>query len=402
MREAFDSRLLRLLNGQRIVDALIKSSPGGISRAEIARVTGLSKPTVSVLVSDLEQSGLVRLASAAHSSGEIGRPAALYEIVPEASLVIAVDIGATKVIVGLADLLGRVVAEREVETGANAETTLTSVVDEIRALLNSTGLNNADSTAKAACIGVPGVYRQEKDLVERALNLPGFDGIRVRATVEELLGVEVHIDNDVNLAALGEAANANAEFEPTNFAAVSVGTGIGMGLIVDGDLYRGPTYAAGEIGSLVLSGVHGDPNSLNTLEDLASADAIRKTFAVAIEDGYMTSLEGVPDVPAVFAAANTGDPAASQALSVAARAMALAVSHLGFIIDPERVIFGGGVGANQVFVEAVESELERFMPSPPVVVASTLGRRATFLGAVSKALESLHGKLVSEHLGGRG
>lgn len=397
MREAFDSRLLRLLNGQRIVDALIKSSPGGISRAEIARVTGLSKPTVSVLVSDLEQSGLVRLASVARSSGEVGRPAALYEIVPEASLVIAVDIGATKVIVGLADLLGKVVAEREIETGPNAETTLTSVIGQIKDLLN-----NTDCTAKAACIGVPGVYRQEKDLVERALNLPGFEGIRVRATVEELLGVEVHIDNDVNLAALGEAANANAEFEPANFAAISVGTGIGMGLVVDGDLYRGPTYAAGEIGSLVLSGANGDPNSLSTLEDLASADAIRKTFAAAIENGHMTSLEGVPDVPAIFAAANSGDPAASQALLVAARAMALAVSHLGFIVDPERVIFGGGVGANQVFVRAVESELECFMPSPPVVAASTLGRRATFLGAVSKALESLHQKLVSEHLGGRG
>ncbi|MXW74991.1 MAG: ROK family protein [Acidimicrobiaceae bacterium] len=394
MRQASDSRLLRLVNGQRIVDALLASSPGGISRADVARVTGLSKPTVSLLVGDLEQSGLVRLASAARSSGGVGRPAALYEIVPEAGMVIAVDIGATKVIVGLADLLGRVVAEREIETGPDAASALTAIVGHVEEMLA-----DADGAAKAACIGVPGVYRRETDVVERALNLPGFEGLHVQAMAEDLLGVEVHIDNDVNLAALGEADNADDGFEPTNFAAISVGTGIGMGLVVDGDLYRGGTHAVGEIGSLILSGGDSDSNSIRTLEDLASANAIRKSFAVAIEEGHPSSLEGTPDVPAIFEAADLGDPGASHVLSVAARAMALAVSHLGFITDPERVIFGGGVGANQVFVRAVESELAHLMPSPPVVAASTLGRRATFLGAVSRALESLHETLVTQHLG---
>ena len=326
----------------------------------------------------------------------MGRPAALYEIVPEAGLVIAVDIGATKVIVGLADLLGRVVAEREFETGPDAESALAAIVSHAGEMLA-----DADGTAKAACIGVPGVYRRETDVVERALNLPGFEGLRVRAKAEELLGVEVHIDNDVNLAALGEADNADDGFEPTNFAAISVGTGIGLGLVVDGNLYRGGTHAAGEIGSLILSGAGGDSGSIRTLEDVASANAIRKSFAAAIEEGHPSSLEGTPDVPAIFAAADLGDPAASRVLAVAAGAMALAVSHLGFIADPERVIFGGGVGANQVFVRAVESGVQRLVSSPPVVAASTLGRRATFLGAVSRALESLHETLVTQHLGGR-
>ncbi len=370
---------------------MFDAAPQGISRADIARVTGLSKPTVSNLVADLESSGLIRLASTPTTSGNVGRPAALYEFVPEAGFVVAADIGATKIIVGVANLLGTVVTEQELETGPNAETALNRVAETARLMLSEVG-----GQAGSACVGVPGIYRPGTDSVEQALNLPGFEGLRVRAKLEELLDIEVHVDNDVNLAALAEA---DLDIDQTNFAAISIGTGIGMGIIVGGELYRGGTGAAGEVGSLVLHDSPADTNSPLILEDVSSAPAIRKQFGQAEESGYPTELHGNADVPEIFDAAAQGDPAAVRVLETAAAAMATAIMQLSLIIDPERIVFGGGVGANQVFVEAVNADLHRRLSPPVEVSASTLGRRATFLGAVSWALDELHESLVTDTLG---
>jgi len=391
MRGASDSRLLRLLNGQRIVDAIFDAAPQGISRADIARVTGLSKPTVSSLVADLESSGLIRLGETPATSGNVGRPAILYEFVPEAGFVVAADIGATKTVVGVADLLGTVVVEQKLETGPNAEAALKRVAGAAQQMLAE-----VKGRARSACIGVPGIYRPDSDGVEQALNLPGFEGLRVRAKLEGLLDMDVCVDNDVNLAALAEA---DLDIDQTNFAAISVGTGIGMGIIVGGELYRGGTGAAGEVGSLVLQGTPADSSTPLILEDVSSAPAIRKQFGQAAEFGYPTELHSSADVPEIFDAAAHGDPAAGHALQSAAEAMATAVMHVCRVIDPERIVFGGGVGANPVFVGAVNTELRRRLPEPVEVLASTLGRRATLLGAVSRALDELQESLVTDTLG---
>ena len=393
-----DSSLLRLINSRKIVDTVLEVAPGGISRAEVARATGLSKPTVSALVGDLEAAGLVRPAEPGLPSGGIGRPAALYEIVPEASLVVGADIGATKIIVGVADLLGRPVAEEMLETGSDATAAADVVVETAFRLLD--GCAGGRERLRGACAGVPGVYRSDTDSVEMALNLPGFDGLNIRGYLAERLGVPVRIDNDVNLAAVGEA---DAGTGHTDFAAVSIGTGIGTGLIIDGELYRGGTGAAGELGSLILplAGTAVDGERPATLEDVASAPAIRRIFGGAVSNGRSSALDPGADVAAIFAAAVAGDEAAGYTLSQAAGAMAYAVTHLCLINDPALIVFGGGVGANPVFVEAVAGQLDGLLPRPPELAPSTLGRRATFLGALSLALRSLRESLVERALDGR-
>lgn len=399
MKGLGDSRLLRMLNGQRIVDVIFDAVPRGISRADIARLTGLSKPTVSSVVGKLEASKLLRRCPTPPVAGNIGRPAVLYEVVPEAGFVIAGDIGATKTIVGVADLLGNIVTERQFETGPDADSALEALAVAAHEMLTAAG-----AEAGAACVGVPGVYLPDEDRVERALNLPGFDLLDTRSRLEQLLGVTVHVDNDVNLAVLGEADNADEGFDPSDFAAISVGTGIGMGLIVDGELYSGSTNAAGEIGSMILARGNladhtTDQPTLTTLEDVASATAICKSFSQIVEAGHASRLTGDADVPEILTAAAQGDPAAGRVLTTAASAMATAVSHLRLIVDPQRVIFGGGVGANPLFVAAVDAELQRMSVGQIEVVASTLGHRATFLGAISQALKAIHEVLVTRNLG---
>ena len=393
MGEGSGSGVLRLLNGQRIVDALFSAHPARISRAGIARATGLSKPTVSALIADMESAGLVRISDESPSSGSIGRPAALYELVPTARHSVVADIGATKILVGLSDLFGNLVAEQELTTGPDARAALESLTGAAAEMLR-----DVDGGCHAVCVGVPGIYRPDRDRVEQALNLPGFDNLDLGAYLSERFDARIHVENDVNLAALGELTRMGDEQVDGDFAAISVGTGIGLGMVVGGDLYRGGTGSAGELGSLLLSTPAPDEAPV-TLEDVASAPSIRKRFGRAIEDGHRSSLDASADVPDIFAAAAGGDRAAGAVLDEVAAAMALAVSHLCLIADPTRVVFGGGVGANPVFVDAVRGHLSRLVASPPELAASTLGRQAALVGAVSMSLRFIHESLVPEILG---
>ena len=393
MGEGSGSGVLRLLSGQRMVDALFAAHPRQMSRAGIARATGLSKPTVSALMAHMESAGLVRVAEESPRSGSIGRPAALYELVPTARHSVVADIGATKILVGLSDLFGNLVAEQELTTGPDARSALDRLTAAARRMLR-----DVDGRCHAVCVGVPGIYRSDRDRVEQALNLPGFDSLALRGYLTERFDARIHVENDVNLAALGELSRMGDEQADGDFAAVSVGTGIGLGMVVGGELYRGGTGSAGELGSLLLSipKPGGDPV---TLEDVASAPSIRKRFGKAIENGHRSDLDASADVPEIFAAAASGDRAAAAVLDEVAAAMALAVSHLCLIADPTRIVFGGGVGANPLFVEAVQAHLGRFVAAQPELVASTLGREAALLGAVSMSLRLIHETLVPEILG---
>ena len=393
MRYGSGSGVLRLLSGQRIVDALFSAHPARMSRAGIARATGLSKPTVSALIADMESAGLVRISDESPSSGSIGRPAALYELVSTARHSVAADIGATKILVGLCDLFGNLVAEQELETGPDAAGALERLTGA-----GSKMLRAVDGPCHAVCVGVPGIYRPDRDRVEQALNLPGFDGLALRAHLVEHFDARVHVENDVNLAALGELTRMGDEQADGDFAAISVGTGIGLGMVVGGDLYRGGTGSAGELGSLLLSRPESGAPPV-TLEDVASAPSIRKRFGRAIEDGHRSRVDASADVREIFGAAASGDEAGAAVLDEVAAAMALAVSHLYLIADPTRIVFGGGVGANPTFVDAVRRHLARLVATPPELAASTLGRRAALVGAVSMSLRFVHESLVAEILG---
>ncbi len=390
---ASGTSMLRLLSGQRIADALFAAHPGRMSRAEIARATGLSKPTVSALMADLESVGLVRLAEGSTRSGSIGRPAAPYELVPSARHCVVADVGATTLRVGLADLLGNIVAEAVVETGPDAPSALERLIQAVSPMLEAAG-----SPCHAVCVGVPGIYRPELDRVEQSLSLPGFDDVAVARLLGDEFGAPVFVENDVNLAALGELTCLDDEDGGGDFAAVFAGTGIGLGLVVGGELYRGGTGSAGELGSLVVAMPELDAAPV-TLEDVASAPSIRKRLGQAIEEGQESALDLSADVAEIFAAARHNDSAAAAVFREVVDAMAFAASHLCLIADPTRIVFGGPVGADQRFVEAVRVRLDNLVTVTPALMASSLGERATLIGAASVSQRHVRESLISEVLG---
>lgn len=388
-----DSRLLRLVNGQRVVDALLDVAPGSISRAELVRVTKLSKPTISSVMEVLERAGVVRATESGSPSGEIGRPAVLYTIVPESVFVLGVDLGGSKVVVGIADLLGNVFAETMFETAHDA----TAALDQIAAATDTlTRRIPADIRhIGAACIGVPGIYRHETDSVEASMTLGGFPGVKVGQELRKRLGLDVIIENDVNLAAVAEAWRGHAQGVAA-FAAISVGTGIGMGLVLNGALYRGGRAAAGELGSVKPFGHRHEGG--RTLEAFASAEAIRAALWRALDRGAASALGRNADLPSILDAYAGGDDAAVAAVEPAIEAMTEAVHDVVMLFDPSMIVFGGGVGANPIFARAVGERLSRLAVEMPPLVASTLGRRAAFLGAVATALGAARNSLVGQRL----
>lgn len=380
---------------------MLASQPQPISRAEIARASGLSKPTVSSLIAEMEAAGLVRLTETVPPPKRSGRPATLYELGGGYRRLVAADIGATKTLIAVADLTGSILAEREIPTGPDARTALERFMDAAADMLAPFG-----GRCHGVCVGVPGIYRPAADRVEEALNLPGFDSLKLRSLLaerfssnDEHIHLNIDIDNDVNLAALGELTRSRGEPGHSDFVTISVGTGIGMGIVAGGELHRGGTGSAGEIGSLLVW----NPASATApmiLEDIASGPSICKQFGQALEDGCRSELDPSSDVPEILDAAERGDEAARRTLHHVARAMALAVSHVCHITDPTRVVFSGGAGTNPVFVDAVRLHVERLISRPPQVTASKLGRRAALIGAVSVALRSIRNNLVAQTLGG--
>ena len=238
------TKISHRLNQSAVIQAI--ASYGPISRASVARLTGLSKQTISEIVGNLEADGWVRTVGL--TEGHIGRRAIAYEIAPDAAMVASVDLGGTNVRVALCDLTGWVIAERVEPTEQHGGM---SVVKQISRMLLATAeaAPKPCGELKIVVVGVPGVPNRKTGSIHMAPNISGIDTIDFGRMLSERLGIEVLVENDVNLAALGEYW-MDSRNDEKDLVFISVGTGIGAGIVVEGALLRGRTGAAGEIGFL--------------------------------------------------------------------------------------------------------------------------------------------------------
>ena len=242
------SRISRRFSQRSVMEAIVQAGP--ISRASIAKQTGLSKQTISEIVRLLEQEGWVE--ETGRTSGHVGRSAVTYELVVDAAFIVAVDLGGTKVRVAITDLAGQILVEETMPTGMQGGDAL---VKAIAALALQAAAKRGISRGKIrlAVIGVPGAPDHRTGRVLLAPNIRGFDAMDVAAAFESAFGVDVLIENDVNLAVLGEHWQGRGQ-GVDNLAYVALGTGIGGGLIVGGQLVKGAGNAAGELGFLPIAG----------------------------------------------------------------------------------------------------------------------------------------------------
>jgi predicted NBD/HSP70 family sugar kinase len=370
---------LRSMNERTVLELVRRRGPS--SRAQVARDTGLSKPTVSLVLSSLLGAGLVR--EVGRSRGAKGPSAVLYELDPTAGWVVGIDVGRRWVRAAIADISGGIVARRDERARARSARTLIDQIGGIaHELASEAGVRWSD--VAHATIGSPGVFDPARGLVEMAPNLPGWGRHGIVEAVRAELGTNVTFENDVNLAALGERAYGPGR-DVESFIYFWVGTGVGIGIVLEGRLYRGARGAAGEIGYLPIG--PGDPHDRTTRRRGAFEEAA--AAAGIVREAKRLGMTGSLSAESVFAAARRGDPIAGRVVDREARLIASAVATIAPVLDPELVILGGGVGrSGDLLLAPMERELRTLSPFRPRILLAALGQDAVLHGAIATALET--------------
>jgi predicted NBD/HSP70 family sugar kinase len=372
-------QLIRALNEQLLLQHVRRAAP--LSRPDLARLSGLSKPTVTLALAGLERDGLVQ--AAGHRTGVRGPAAVLYELRPEAAFVLALDVGREYIRGAVADLGGGVRAKlsRRAST-ASARARVGELAALAEELKRAAGLRRSRAVLQTV-VGSPGVVDPSRGALRMASNLPGWERPLVVTELRRLLGPATVIENDVDLAALAERDHGHGRGAAT-FAFVSVGTGIGMGLVIDGKLHRGAHGAAGEIAYLPLSsgrGVDaGEARHRGALEAAAASSAVVRAARAQGLDGHLSARR-------VFAAATAGDARARAVVANEAVLVAKALATIVAVVDPELIVLGGGIGGAPGFAADVATRLERLSPLVPEIRVTALGEDAVVQGCLAAGAE---------------
>lgn len=347
------------------------------TRAELAITTGLARSTVASRIDALMNSGLVGPAGEASSSG--GRPPSRFAFNPAARVVLAVDVGATHVIVAVTDLGGTVLAERRLaqEVADGPDLVLGGIVAEGRELLAEASRGLEDLAGIG--IGLPGPVEHDTGRPVKPPIMPGWDGFDVVRYMQRSLPVPVLVDNDVNIMALGERTAYWPDHD--NLLFIKIATGIGAGIISSGELQRGANGTAGDLGHVRVP--RGDDvlcrcGNYGCLEALASGPAVARQLQA---QGLEATNGG--DVLRLVA---EGNLQAIQALRQAGRDVGDVLATVVNLLNPSMIVIGGSVGeAGEHLIAGIrEVVYRRSLPlatSHLRIGISMAGDQAAILGA---------------------
>jgi predicted NBD/HSP70 family sugar kinase len=337
----------------------------------VARQTGISKPTVSALLQDLLDLGLV--AETGRGERELGPTygALFFAPRPEAAHVLALDVGARRLRGAVADLEGRRLAREDVDVaGREAPRIVEAAAELADRLCESAGI--ARDRIQHAAVGMPGVVDVREGRIWQALNIPALDGFPAYQQFGAALGCPLTLENDIHLAALGEQ-RAGRGRDAASFCFLSVGTGVGAGLVLRGELHRGFAGAAGELDNVFA------PDEIEG-KDPCAEELLRHAALLFPEGSAPASTEEL------FALARAGDAAAIAAVDEEARRIAGYLAPVAAVVDVELAVLGGGIGLNaDLLLDRVAERLATRVPYPPRVEVSALGEAAVLTGAIAVA-----------------
>jgi glucokinase-like ROK family protein len=379
---------------KRVILDLLRFTPGGISRAEIARRLCLTRAAISSIIDDLKELHLVEEVETGPTTG--GRRPILLAINPHYGTIVGIDMGATHLRLVVTDYSAHVLEEIEHPFSvADGPAECLKLIDQdLTSILSK--LNKSISDVTAIGMDVPGPVVANTGMVSSPPIMPGWDGYPIQKHLEELWHLPVSIGNDAELGALGEWAYGAGRNE-RNLAYIKVGTGVGAGLLLDGRIYRGATGTAGEIGhvTIVDNGPLCTCGNYGCLEAMAGGSAIARKAREAIATGRRTQLSSL-EINKIHAvdvaqAAQKGDLVAQQIVTDAGRYLGIAIASLVNVFNPGLVVIGGGVSTlGDLLLEPIrKTVLERSLHSAAKAVRITsavLGRRASSMGAVVQAI----------------
>jgi glucokinase len=364
------------LNTFLVLDAI--RSRGQVTRRQLGSELGLSDASVSRIVNRLLAAGLIAQQPGAGAAR--GRIPAVLRFVEPPGGVIAVDLGGTRCHGALADLAGGVVTEdfRPAAEGSEAVGALLSCIATLEARARKLAM-----PVRAAVVGIPALIDPASGLATAGPNVQ-WQGLDLLGMLGEQLRLPFEVDNDVSLGALGQAWRG-AGRGAHSFVLISLGTGIGGAVVIDGHLIRGRHNAAGEVA--YFPAVRGDAGHRADFEDVASGTALRARAAELIAGGRPSSLAGQYAVADIFTAARAGDLVGVQVVGELIGHVAATIVGATALVDPERIILDGSIGrALEPWLADLRSAVAAGVFRPPDLVVSTLGANATVLGAIARAL----------------
>jgi predicted NBD/HSP70 family sugar kinase len=376
---------MKSVNKSIILNKIRTSAP--ISRAEIAKETKLTPPTVSSNVKELIEQGLVKESELGVSQG--GRKPTMLLINNKAFYVIGVDAGPEKIECMLADLSGRIVerTSSQLITPISNEEFLETLTNSIRNILQATTLD----TEKVVGIGVAmhGVVEVETGISLFAPNL-GLTDIPIKDELEKAFKIDVKVENDARAMALGESWFGD-HGELSSMLAVNIGRGVGAGLVIEGNLYHGAQDIAGEVGHMTID-LHGEIcecGNRGCLQTFATGSAIAKQA-----EKFMRP-ENIPLTgERVYELALKGNPDCIRILKETGITIGVGLTNLIHIINPEKIVLGGGVTKAEEFIfpsirKAIDERILTAGAKQTDIVISKLGDDATIIGAVALLLVDL-------------
>jgi glucokinase-like ROK family protein len=380
--------LMRSINRAAVLQLIRDESP--MTRAQIARRLQLSLPTVIRIVDEFKEEDLVRETGDVTVTG--GRPGSLLEFNGGAYFVVGVDLGGTKMLGTVTDLTGNIkheqyVVHRPDSTPEALESELIRFVESLVGVARKAG-----KQVRGIGVGVPGMVTTPEGIVQWAPSL-GWRNIPLQARLADHVGLPVFVENDLNLAALGELG-FGAGRGARHLVMVSVGTGIGAGIVIDGALYRGAHQIAGEIGYMPPGTAYLGRryDGFGALEALAAGPGIAERARTRIAAGGLPLDAASLTTQDVFAAAREGEIWACHIVADTVDLLALALANICTLLDPEVIVLGGGVArSSDLLIEPIRARLEGVVPLLPRIEASMLESRASSLGAVMLVLNGTDG-----------
>jgi predicted NBD/HSP70 family sugar kinase len=383
LRKVQTARLatIRDINRQIVLNYVREREP--ISRAEIARETALQRSTVSAIIDDLQNEGLVEEIGEGESTG--GRPPTLLRLRTAGAIAIGVAVTPSVTTIATSDLAGRVLSQNEFATEPDPARTFNRVIEAVEEFLNKNG------SIESIGVSLPGLVDPSTGNV---IYVPYFKwrDLPVAKMISAATNLPVTIDNDANAVALAELWFGRPEVsDARDFILVLVAEGVGTGIVFDGQVYRGERGAAGEFGHMII-GTHAPvPCSCGNRDCWEAFSSERAALARYSKlSGRQDNLEA--GFKELVDRALSGESDANAALVDTALCLGIGISNLVVGFSPEAVVVGGEIARAWPLVEdalrqTIDHSVRRGLPSARIL-ASTLGENPTLMGALSLVLAS--------------
>ena len=368
--------LMREINERRVIDTL--RSNGALHAAEIARLIGLSKPTTADILRDLVDYNLIREVEPGEADSKRAR--FVYEAISDVKVSLAIDIGTRFIRAAVGDLNQITRAEVSIAVTSLKLNDLIKVMHQaVDKVLKESNYKLKDVAAIA--VGTPGVVDQKTGIVSIAGTIGALDGINLAEIIKQEFGVYPTVENDINLVTVGEqTAGHGVGIE--NFAVLSVGSGLGSGIVLNGKLHRGHRGAAGEVFYVPF----GDPLDTHRSATNPSGDRIAEITRELAKKYKKTTLIEPYSTIEILKAAKEGDALGRAVIDQEAERIALYIAALSAIVDVELVVLSGGIGRQaDFFIAPIRNLVNQILPFPPKIEVSKLGDSGILVGALQIA-----------------